>query len=420
MSDVAIRVEGLGKMYRIGGPADAYGTLRDTLVSAATYPYRVLRGGGYGADTHEFWALRDVSFEVEHGEVLGIIGRNGAGKSTLLKILSRITEPTTGRAVIHGRVGALLEVGTGFHPELSGRENVYLNGAVLGMRKAEIDRQFDAIVDFAGVEEFLDTPVKRYSSGMRVRLAFAVAAHLEPEILIVDEVLAVGDAEFQQKCLGRMSDVSHAGKTVLFVSHNLFAITEHCSRVVTLTDGSMSADGDPQYVVSQYRQQVRHIAGQPLDHRKDRKGDGSVRAEQIWVTDESETPVSQLSTGGSYNLNVKFSSSASYQRIRMVIAIFSDSNQRLLTFDTDVLPPRVSGWPASGVARCSLPSPFPLAPGHYPVNIAVLRSGIFADYVQSALALEVVEGDFYQNGRLSRDTPPMFYAGYRWEVSRSE
>ena len=217
MSDVAVHVEGLGKRYRIGGPKEPYGTLRDTIVSTVTSPVRALRGRR-DRQRDEFWALRDVSFEVKHGEVLGIIGRNGAGKSTLLKILSRITEPTTGRVEIHGRVGSLLEVGTGFHPELTGRENIYLNGAILGMTKRDIDHRFDEIVEFAGIGQFLDTPVKRYSSGMYTRLAFSIAAHLEPEILIVDEVLAVGDARFQKKSLGKMGDIAREGRTVVFAS----------------------------------------------------------------------------------------------------------------------------------------------------------------------------------------------------------
>ena len=227
MSDIVIRVDSLSKQYRIGGKQEGYRTLRDTLTETFVSPFRrarkLLRGHAYGAAELDeiIWALRDISFEVKRGEVVGIIGRNGAGKTTLLKILSRITEPTEGYAEIHGRVGSLLEVGTGFHPELTGRENIYLNGAILGMKKAEIERKFDEIVDFAEIEKFIDTPVKHYSSGMYVRLAFAVAAHMEPEILLVDEVLAVGDAAFQKKCLGKMGEVAEGGRTVLFVSHNM-------------------------------------------------------------------------------------------------------------------------------------------------------------------------------------------------------
>jgi len=256
MSDIAIRVDGLSKQYRIGGPQERYKTLRDTLTDTFTALFRrlssVVRGQSSVASNETIWALKDVSFEVERGEVVGIIGRNGAGKTTLLKILSRITEPTEGYAEIHGRVGSLLEVGTGFHPELTGRENIYLNGAILGMKKAEIERKFDEIVAFAEIEKFMDTPVKHYSSGMYVRLAFAVAAHLEPEILLVDEVLAVGDAAFQKKCLGKMGDVAKEGRTVLFVSHNMTAINLLCPRTVLLSEGNVVRDGNTPDVVAEY------------------------------------------------------------------------------------------------------------------------------------------------------------------------
>jgi len=267
-SDVAIRCEGLSKRYRIG-QQERYKALRDVIADTAAAPFRRLRSivrsgnsaNGNGSEIRNpqsasrnshIWALDDVSFEVKRGEVVGIIGRNGAGKSTLLKILSRITKPTKGSAEIHGRVGSLLEVGTGFHPELTGRENIYLNGAILGMRKAEIDRQFDEIVAFAEVERFVDTPVKRYSSGMHVRLAFAVAAHLQPEILLVDEVLSVGDAAFQRKCLNKMQDAGHHGRTVLFVSHDMSSITRLCERALLVFDGRLVNDGPAHAVVKAY------------------------------------------------------------------------------------------------------------------------------------------------------------------------
>ena len=238
MSDLAIRVEHLGKQYRLGGQQASYSTFRETLVNTADASLRWLKGERK-AGQNRFWALDDVSFEVKHGEAVGIIGRNGAGKSTLLKILSRITSPTRGRVDIYGRVGSLLEVGTGFHPELTGRENIFLNGAILGMSRVEIMRKFEEIVDFSGIEKFLDTPVKHYSSGMYVRLAFAVAAHLEPEILVVDEVLAVGDAEFQKKCLGKMDDAAKEGRTVLFVSHNMGAISSLTSHSLVFSAGKV-------------------------------------------------------------------------------------------------------------------------------------------------------------------------------------
>jgi lipopolysaccharide transport system ATP-binding protein len=243
MKEFAIRVEDLGKRYRIGTAPERYKTLRDTIAAGVNAPIRRLRRGRAVTSTSNeagsIWALRDISFEVQRGQVLGIVGRNGAGKSTLLKILSRVTEPTEGSAEIHGRVGSLLEVGTGFHPELTGRENIYLNGAILGMKRLEIDRKFDEIVAFSEVEQFIDTPVKRYSSGMYLRLAFAVAAHLEPEILVVDEVLAVGDAEFQRKCMGKMTDVAQAGRTVLFVSHNMSAVLRLTEETMVLENGHL-------------------------------------------------------------------------------------------------------------------------------------------------------------------------------------
>jgi homopolymeric O-antigen transport system ATP-binding protein len=246
----AIAVEGLGKRYRIGQYQAAYGTLRDAIVAG------IKRTAHHERHAHkDIWALRDVTLEVEQGDVIGIIGRNGAGKSTLLRLLTRITTPTTGRVTIRGRVGSLLEVGTGFHPELTGRENIFLNGSILGMRRREIAGRFDEIVEFAGVEQFIDTPVKRYSSGMYVRLAFSVAAHLEPEVLLVDEVLAVGDAEFQKRCLGRMEDMSTSGRTIVFVSHQMQAVSQLCNRVVLLDKGSVVLDGGASEVVAQYLQE---------------------------------------------------------------------------------------------------------------------------------------------------------------------
>ena len=254
MNDSIIAVEGLGKRYRLQHRRDGqYQTMRDAIVAGLTSPFRWLAGTGPAKPTmDDFWALRDVSFGVATGEVVGIIGRNGAGKSTLLKVLSRITEPTTGRVELGGRVASLLEVGTGFHPELSGRENIFLNAAILGMSRTETARKFDEIVAFAGVEQFLDTPVKRYSSGMYVRLAFAVAAHLEPEVLIVDEVLAVGDADFQKRCLGKMHEVSRGGRTVLFVSHNMAAIQALCERAIWLDGGRVASDGGTADTIRNY------------------------------------------------------------------------------------------------------------------------------------------------------------------------
>jgi len=256
--NVVIDIENIGKLYRIGETQPQYRTIRESIIKGARAPFRraasILKGQAYGAANlkQEIWALRNVTFQVNEGEVLGIIGRNGAGKTTLLKILSRITEPTEGRARIYGKVGSLLEVGTGMHLELTGRENIYLNGAILGMRNAEISRKFDEIVEFSGIEKFIDTPMKHYSSGMQVRLAFSVAAHLEPQILLIDEVLAVGDAEFQKKCMNKMNDISKGGRTILFVSHNMGAVKALCPSTILLSDGQVELKSDSETAIRRY------------------------------------------------------------------------------------------------------------------------------------------------------------------------
>jgi lipopolysaccharide transport system ATP-binding protein len=278
---VAIQVEGLGKRYRLGEFQAAYGTLRESLVHAA----RRLTGQEHARGHEEIWALRDVSFHVRQGEVLGVVGRNGAGKSTLLKVLTRITAPTEGRAEIRGRVGSLLEVGTGFHPELTGRENIYLNGSILGMKRKEIQAKLPEISEFSGVAKFLDTPVKRYSSGMYVRLAFSVAAHFEPEILLVDEVLAVGDAEFQARCLGRMEDFGATGRTVLFVSHNMQAVAQLCDRAILLEGGRVARSGTSSEIVAHYLQTTAGAGSSRSWTLDDAPGDDIVRLLSVRIVD---------------------------------------------------------------------------------------------------------------------------------------
>jgi lipopolysaccharide transport system ATP-binding protein len=303
MKHIAIRVENISKQYRIGATLQRYTTLRDRIVANLKGLFR--RSGRASSGLETIWALREVSFEVQQGEVLGIIGRNGAGKSTLLKILSRITEPTAGYAEIRGRVASLLEVGTGFHPELSGRENIYLNAAILGMRKVEIDRKLDAIIDFSGVETFLDTPIKHYSSGMSVRLAFAVAAHLDPEILLVDEVLAVGDAAFQQKCLGKMEDVAKEGRTVLFISHNMATIERLCQRGIVLEGGKVQFAGTQTEAVSRYLTGLSGNAGSLRD-RIDREGSGKVRVVGLEARDMQGRVIDLTTSGQDVDIYVFF------------------------------------------------------------------------------------------------------------------
>lgn len=301
-----VLVKNLGKQYQIGTRETGYDTLREALVQAMGAPMRRLRGAAKrNVDT--IWALKNVSFEVAPGEVLGIIGRNGAGKSTLLKVLSRITEPSTGRAELYGRVASLLEVGTGFHPELTGRENVYLNGAILGMSKAEINRKFDQIVAFAELEKFLDTPVKRYSSGMYMRLAFAVSSHLEPEILIVDEVLAVGDAAFQKKCLGKMGEVAKEGRTVIFVSHNMTAIRSLCQRAIWLDNGEILESGETNRVILNYIQRGAHATLEKTwEDSGDAPGDKTARLRYVSVAPVGQEPDEPITISTAIEMRVGF------------------------------------------------------------------------------------------------------------------
>jgi len=331
MSDIAIRVEKLSKKYRIGRAQQRHDTLKEALSGSLRGLGERLRRNGHERED-EIWALKDVSFEVQRGEVVGVIGRNGAGKSTLLKILSQITEPTTGRAEIHGRVGSLLEVGTGFHPELTGRENIYLSGAMLGMRREEIGRKFDEIVDFSGVEKFIDTPIKRYSSGMNVRLGFAVAAHLEPEILLVDEVLAVGDAEFQRKALGKMGDVVTEGRTVLFVSHNMDAIMGICPRSVLMSDGSVADDGPSRPLVMAYLATAFRHSGRTLDDLR-APGMGT----QVWFTDIQlmSSNDSRLCYGQPITYRLQLESKISARDLSIGFSILGPSSSAIATLATD-------------------------------------------------------------------------------------
>jgi lipopolysaccharide transport system ATP-binding protein len=337
MSDVAISAEGLGKRYAIGTQINQYGRLTESLWNGITAPVRKLRGveriEESAPSIEEFWALRDVSFELAQGEVLGVIGRNGAGKTTLLKLLSRITEPTAGSARLTGRVGALLEVGTGFHPELTGRENVFLNGGILGMRRSEIRRKFDEIVEFAEVERFIDTPVKRYSSGMFVRLAFAVAAHLEPEILIIDEVLAVGDLAFQKKCLGRMNAVAGEGRTVLFVSHNMGAVKSLCPRSILLEGGELVFDGPTggaigEYLARLYDQSGSHIRIEP-------RPEVPVQVLEIWCENDAGEEVPEIELGTDLVLRARYEIREPLRDVSFALLVANEGSPLLFSHDTD-------------------------------------------------------------------------------------
>ena len=337
MRDVAVRAEHLGKRYYIGGQQALYNkTLRESIVDATGAPLRWLKGEHPPAN-NAFWALDDVSFEIKRGEAVGIIGRNGAGKSTLLKVLSRITRPTRGRADLFGRVGSLLEVGTGFHPELTGRENIYLNGAILGMSRWEIENKFDEIVDFAEVERFLETPVKFYSSGMYVRLAFAVAAHLEPEILVVDEVLAVGDGPFQKKCLGKMEDVAQAGRTVLFVSHNMSAIAALCNRCLLIDKGKIVRDGDTADVTSFYQSSFYTLTNNTTDLSQiERYGTGKAKFTSIKVSSQGLKGIARAYHIVGDDLKIELDITAEYdiQGANVAIILYDLLGYRLIDANT--------------------------------------------------------------------------------------
>jgi lipopolysaccharide transport system ATP-binding protein len=414
VTDTAISVENLSKLYKIGVRQQGYKTLRESVMGILTAPFRRLaqrakrkanpaKHSAPGAlrsssgamlrapcslqssqsDDH-IWALKDVSFEIKQGEVVGIIGRNGAGKTTLLKILSRITEPTDGRAVIRGRVGSLLEVGTGFHPELTGRENIYLNGAILGMRIAQIGRKFDEIVDFAEIEKFIDTPVKRYSSGMYVRLAFAVAAHLEPEILLVDEVLAVGDAAFQKKCIGKIGDVVKEGRTVLFVSHNMGAIKFLCTRTILFENGRICLDGDSNSCVEAYiSESLRHFEIRDVSHFRRNTVTPATPAffKEIRVINTG-TPRDYLplfSSGEDIQIDLEFAVRHPVRNVTLTLVLSRTTGEEVATFfsgdqgiSIDFKPPRET-W------RCKLKG-IPLVPGTYQADIGLNQTAVSRAY----------------------------------------
>ena len=404
MTSAIVTIEGLGKRYRLrhlqDGAGPGYDTLRDTLAATAAAPWRWLRRGArpVAPSREDFWALKDVSLEIAPGEVVGIIGRNGAGKSTLLKILSRITEPTEGRVTLQGRVASLLEVGTGFHPELTGRENIFLNGAILGMSRAEITRKFDEIVRFAEVERFLDTPVKHYSSGMYVRLAFAVAAHLEPEILVVDEVLAVGDAEFQKKCLGKMHDVSQGGRTVLFVSHNLAAVEALCDRAVLLRAGRLDADGPVAGIIARYHAQTSSRTSSTHAFDRSRRATRAPIFTSASLVDAEGRDTSQIPLGGELVLEIGLRSARRLRAPSLGIGIDDVMGQRLLTLHNPIQGSVLDDIEGSGSVRCRVRS-FPLAPGEYVVKLALSDRTEEIDVVENAFTFEVVNADGLKDGR---------------------
>lgn len=424
MSNTVIKVENLSKQYRLGTVST--GTLTHDVnrwwhkVRGKEDPY--LRIGDVNDRTQKsnseyVWALQDINFDVEHGEVLGIVGRNGAGKSTLLKILSRTTAPTTGNVKIKGRVASLLEVGTGFHPELSGRENIFLNGAILGMTKKEIERKFDEIVDFAGVERYIDTPVKRYSSGMYVRLAFAVAAHLESEILIVDEVLAVGDAEFQKKCMGKMSDMSKGeGRTVLFVSHNLPAVKRLCTKGIFLSNGMLQFQGSVNDVSTLYFNEIEKQSTMDVDASL-REGNGRVRLQSFQIIGDPSPEVNQP-VKFLFRLDKPFDKS----RLIMSFSLRSPDHQLLsyLVSDETMINDIRPEDRFTDEIELSIQN-FAVRPGRYSIRIIIHDSDTsyvnICDIVESAMELDVLSNDFFGSGKTMRshDSTPVLQAYFTFK-----
>ncbi|HUE69831.1 MAG TPA: ABC transporter ATP-binding protein [Pirellulaceae bacterium] len=396
----AIRVDGLSKHYRLGERQQGYTTLRESIANAVKAPFRRFanpQSAIRNPQSNDFWALKDVSFEVQPGEVVGIIGRNGAGKSTLLKILSRITEPTSGRIELRGRVGSLLEVGTGFHPELTGRENIFMNGSILGMPRREIARKFDEIVAFAEVEEFLDTPVKRYSSGMYVRLAFAVAAHLHTEVLFVDEVLAVGDAAFQAKCLGRIKEISKCGRTVLFVSHNMAAVEALCGHAVLMSGGRISYSGTVEMATRRYHNAVSRPTNDQTDTFRPGNGASTVFRSAV-ILDDDGNESSTVPVGGRFHLRIGVESPTPLVRPIFGVGIDNQLGQRVLSLLTPVHDcPTISAEKKTSI-NCVVPL-FPLTPGTYSLKCSMALNGHEIDWVDPAMHFTVTDGNLFGEGR---------------------
>lgn len=434
MNDTVIEVANLGKRYRLGvvgtgtlshdlsrwwarvrGRPDPTLKVGQAAAGNRQSPARGDRPPSTGATASDvqpptsdyMWALKDVSLDVRRGEILGIIGGNGAGKSTLLKILSRVTAPTSGEVRVRGRIASLLEVGTGFHPELTGRENILLNGAILGMRKAETARKFDEIVAFSGVEQYIDTPVKRYSSGMYVRLAFSVAAHLEPEILLVDEVLAVGDVGFQRKCLGKMGAVAKEGRTVLFVSHNMAAVESLCSRALLLEQGKTLAIGRTREVLDAYLGLVATAGAQDLALRKDRQGDGKLRFTSLgFHAGDDVGPGDVVRCGEDLEFVVGYRATQNLRNVSMSIVVYTLSGQVLFVLGNEMTGTAWETAPPEGYMSCQVRR-LPLTPGQYAINLYCEANGMLADWVQSAASLTVEAGDFFGTGKL----PPASHGG---------
>ncbi|VAX23718.1 Teichoic acid export ATP-binding protein TagH [hydrothermal vent metagenome] len=403
----AIKVENLSKRYIIFHEMQEKHDLLMEAIAAKAKDFAIkmrrpfgLTGANNDPGREEFWAIRDINFSINVGDRVGIVGRNGAGKSTLLKVLSRITKPTTGKITLHGKVSSLLEVGTGFHPELSGRENIYMNGSILGMHKNEVNRKFDAIVDFSGIEKFLDTPVKRYSSGMYVRLAFAVAAHLEPDVLLVDEVLAVGDIEFQKKCLNKMEDISNEGRTVVFVSHNMSAVAELCDKGILIDNGKIVKSGDISEVLAFYKKNVFSSEGESGIKEKPV---GPVKILSVYITDQNGKRLAYAKSGELINVIIEYQNDSNISGpVKINYMVTNESMYRLLCCSTESNPKQVLAHPGRGKLVCTIPS-LPLPPGNYQHNVGFVFNDKLSHLALHFGSIPVTDGAFFENGHTPKD-----------------
>lgn len=400
MSRSALQLENIGKRYRTHGKSESLlGRLKPT------------------SNEDWFWALRDINFELEAGKVLGVVGPNGAGKSTLLKLLSRITFPTEGKFTANGRMSSLLEVGTGFHPELSGYDNIFLNGSILGMSKSEIRASLDEIIDFSGVEQFIHMPVKHYSSGMKVRLAFSVAAHLTAEILLIDEVLAVGDASFQRKCLERMEDGSrHQGRTILFVSHNMRAVNDLCTEAIYIDKGQLKKSGTPEEITNFYNKSLKKRAIEiDLKDRQDREGSGDFKLDSMRFTNKDGNPLTELKSGSPAYLEIEYSGKKSPLDLNFRLSIGRENDGFITALSNSLSGMHMENLPSSGKVRCAI-NKLPFMTGKYVVNARLTDRNIVADDVKRAMVFEVQEGDYFGSGDLFSTQRTGIYIDQSWEL----
>jgi lipopolysaccharide transport system ATP-binding protein len=429
-NNIAIKVENINKIYRIGVKEEMHDSFGGAMFGFIKNPiknYKKYRSfykfddidlNNLNPDSNNgdtVWAVRDVSFELKKGEVVGLIGGNGAGKSTLLKILARITDPTNGQAEIHGRISSLLEVGTGFHQELTGRENVFLNGTILGMKKIEVDHKFDEIVDFSGVEKFIDTPVKRYSSGMKVRLAFAVAAVMEPEILLVDEVLAVGDASFQAKCLGKMSEVSQQGRTIIFVSHNMAAIEHLCKRVILLESGKVKLDTDPGNAITEYFKSISILTGNKNLAEVPRKSGLTPVIQKIEFVDQKGNSITSVPTGDPLTVHIHYNHSDILKDPYFGLIFETYMGVKVFWVQTRLQRGTFPDLATSGIIECKIPR-LPLVAGTYFLTIGCGSQSNQLDFIERGCQLQVTEADVFGTGRMPNPKISLIFVDADWEV----